>query len=83
MQGASNATVASEALRALVQGDGAALDEHPGYWQARQYFPRLFAPFADMRVEEILRQICQDDRASHSRICCGVRLPPQMIVPTV
>lgn len=46
---AKKATV-RRVLEALIAGDLAVLDEHPGYWQTKQYFPAFFAGFADLRV---------------------------------
>lgn len=55
-----NMQIARDALIALIDGNTAELDRHPGYWQAKQYFPIFFAPFADLTVE-IVQQIAEGD----------------------
>jgi predicted ester cyclase len=67
----SLAAVASETLQALVHGDIAALDEHPGYWQAKKYFPVFFASFADLHVE-IVQQICEGDLVATRATLSGI-----------
>ena len=76
----ANKRVARDALEALVRGDVAALDEHPGYWQAKQFFPAFFAPFPDLAVE-IVQQIAEGDVVATRAVLTGTHEGEWMGLP--
>lgn len=78
----TNKAIARWALELLVAGDVAPLADHPGYWQASQYFPKFFAPLAGLRIE-ILHQVAEGNSVATRGALRGTHAAPWLgVAPT-
>lgn len=57
---AANKTLLRSLFEAINEGDFAALDQHPGFWQTRQVVPPVRASFSDWRTTHV-QQIAEGD----------------------
>lgn len=78
-QDASKAIV-REIFKAIDAGDLAVLDQHPGYWQTREFMPKLKMAFPDLR-HSIQEQIAEGDLVATLSIVSGTHRGAFLGVP--
>ena len=67
-------------FKAIDSGDLALLDQHPGYWQTREFMPKLKRAFPDLR-HSIQEQIAEGDLVATFSIVSGTHKGTFLGVP--
>lgn len=67
-------------FEAIDAGNLEVLDDHPGYWQTREFIPRVKAAFPDLR-HSIQLQIAERDMVATFSIVSGTHAGPFLGIP--
>jgi predicted ester cyclase len=67
-------------FEAIDSGNLEVLDDHPGYWQTREFIPRLKEAFPDLR-HSIQAQIAEGDMVATFSIVSGTHHGPFFGIP--
>ncbi len=75
-----NKAIVREIFKAIDDGDLAVLDLHPGYWQTREFIPKLKMAFPDLR-HSIQEQIAEGNMVATFSIVSGTHQGTFLGVP--